>query len=800
MSSINISLIIRSALRQKMYTSINIIGLACGMACCLLIASFIYIELSFDKYHLNNRNIYRVISELTLGKSPNMIASTNSLAAITMMEDYPGVVDAVRLRPMPRIPVRYVNGEKEFYEDNIFYTEPSFFRIFSYPMLRGNPETALNRPQTVVITSKVAMKYFGENNPIGETLRLNDQTDYTITGVLDKVPENSHFNFDFLLSFESLYGPAGGREKIESWSTPFIYYSYVLLESDQDASQLEKEFPGMIDKNINQSWKNAGVSLRLFLQPLLDIHLYSNLRHEIGTHGDIRNVYIFGSVAIIVLIIACLNFVNLATARSSLKAGEVGIRKILGSSKRDLIVRFMSESLLFSFISLLIALFLVMLLLPVFSTIAERDLSLSIFEIPLLMPLIVLFTFVIGLICGIYPALFLSSFRPQKILRPDHESVGQGKRFRKTLVIIQFTISIFLIISTQVVFDQLLFLKDKNLGFDKDQTIVIPILNEEIRRSVGSIKHQLTTLPGVVRVSASSHVPGQRASGGSYQPEGYEAGHTIMMDGMSIDEDYLDNMGIEVLAGRNFSREFPADFEKSILINETAVKEIGWEQPLGKKIEIPGQEEGKTVIGVVNDFFFKSPHQKIRSMHISMGPRPYRALLVKISPLKVSQTIDAIIGKWRSIDPNRSLDYYFLDASYDKQFQAEEKLSNLLTFFTLLAILIACLGLYGMSSFMAEQRIMEISIRKVLGASTNDILLLLSRSTLFLILTAFVVAIPVGYFTMTRWLDSFEYRVNIGFEVFVIAGGLAILVAALTIIFQSMKVALSNPVHSLKNE
>ncbi len=785
--------------KQKGYAFINILGLALGMACCFLVLSFILAELSYDKYHEKSDRIYRLICNLTLGETPNMIATTNAPPALAMRDDYPEVINAVRMRPVGRVPVKY--EDTKFYEDRIFYAEAAFFDIFTFPMINGQPETALSRAHSIVLTEGTAFKYFGEQDPIGKVIRLNNQSDYTVTGVVKNVPENSHFVFDMLLSFESLL--ARNRAAIESWSSPFYFYSYVLLAENQDYKELENKLPALVDKYMGESLKSFGASVTYFLQPLTKIHLHSRLRHEISVHGDIKYVYIFGAVALFVLLIACFNFTNLATARSATRANEIGMRKILGVERKKLIARFLGESTLYSFLSLIVALGLVNLALPLFRSLSEIPLSLNFLGTPWLIAGAVGLALFVGLVAGIYPAFFLSSFQPITVLKGNSHTGGGSALFRKALVVIQFTISIALIISTSVVFNQLQFMKQKNLGFDKEQVIVVPIIDNSIRQALESIKHKLKEYPGILNVAASSHVPGMRQSGGTYQPEGYDEGQTVMMDGMSIDQDYIQTLGMEIVAGRNFSQEFPSDPEESILINETAAADIGWKNPVGKKIGRPRQTTSKTIVGVVKNFHFKSPHSIIRALYISNDPAsfmPYRALFVKVSPANIPDTIDYLTGVWKTFDPNRAMDFYFLDESYDKQYRAEERLSQIFTYFTMFAIFIACLGLFGMSSFAAAQRTKEIGIRKVLGASVGNVLVLLSKEFMWMVLISLSIAIPVAYFAMNRWLQDFEFRIEIATTTFIIAGALAFFTAIITVSYQSIRAALANPADSIRYE
>ena len=770
-----------------------IVGLTLGFSCCLLIFSFISTELSYDRYHKNADRIYRIIANLTLGETPNMIASTNTAPAMSLKEELPGVLEGLRLTPMGRIHVEYDN-RKEFYEDRIYYSDETIFKLFDFRIREGRPDITLSDPNTIVLTESSAKRYFGDEEPIGKTVQLNGDQDYEVVGVVGDVPHNSHFYFDMLVSFSSLY-QANGRDAIESWLTSYSYYSYVLLSENQDADEVEAYLSKLAENHLAEVYKEADIAVEYFLQPVSDIHLHSDLRHEIGVHGDIKYIFIFGTIAFFVLVIASLNFVNLTTARFSRRVDDVVIRKILGADRKVLIMGLLVESITMCLIAMVVAIGLTFLLLPVFSEIAQRSLNLDISQHPQLIYVLPLLPLGIGLLAGLYPAVFLSSWKPAGLLRKTTISSKAG--LRRVLVVVQFAISIVLIICTGLILEQQSFLMQKELGFQKEKILVVPIFSEDVRVSAETIKNRLKQLPGVANVSGTSHVMGQRRSGGTYQPEGLE---TVMMDGMSVDYDFLETMGMQMVQGRNFSREFPSDPINSILINEAAARELGWLDPLGKKIKSSRSEDAKSIVGVVKDFHFKSPHIGYHPIYISLDERPYRAILIKLTGNDIPGTVEQIEKEWETIDPNRSLDYYFLDGFYNEQYHAEQRMSAVFSYFTLFALLIACMGLAGMASFVADCRTKEIGIRKVVGASVLQIIYLLSRSTISTLLWAFIIGSPIAYFGIQRWLENFKNRIDIGIEVFIISALVAGMTAILTVALQSMGVARSNPVNSLRSE
>lgn len=793
-----LSTAVRNIWKQKGYTIINIVGLSLGMTCFMLILGFVLTELSYDRYHDKADQIFRITSGLTLGKTPNSIATTNAPPALAMREEFPEVIEALRVLPRKRTSVRY--EDQEFYEDRIFNADTSIFDIFTLPLIKGTSESVLSRAYTAVLTEETAKRYFGESDPLGKSLNLGEEKDYTVTGVVKDVPVNSHFVFDILLSFETLN--VQNRQRQESWLGPFIFHSYVLLEEGIDHKELEKKLPSLVDRHIGDSFERAGASVEYFLQPLTRIHLYSQLRHEISEHGDIKHVYTFSLIAIFVLLIACFNYINLATAQSTKRAREIGVKKVLGASRKSLVLQFLGESVICSLLSFLVAMGIVRLSLSSFRSLSGNPLHFNFQESPGLIFGTIFLPLVIGLFAGAYPAFALTSFKPVNVLNNNLKGRTGHSYFRKILVVSQFTISIGLIICIGIVFKQIKYMKNKNLGFEKEQILTVPIADDHILQSLDQIKQELTRNPNVISVSAASHAPGFRPSGGSYRPEGYLEGQTIMMDGMSMDADYIPTLGIEVLSGRNFSRDQPFDLQNAILINEAAVNEIGWKDPIGKRIGLPGQEEERIVVGVVKDFHYQFPQKPIRPLYISYGitPRNYRIICIKINSRNIPQTIDYLKDKWREFDPKRGLDYTFLDVSYEKQYQSNKRLSRIFLWFTVFSIFIACLGLIGMSSFSAQRRTKEIGVRRVFGASVQGILFLLLKESIWIVLLSFFLAVPLGFLAMNRWLRDFAFRIEIDPMIFIIAGGISVVIAMLTVTLFSVRAAMKNPAHTLRYE
>lgn len=791
---------LRNFKRYKGYTFINLAGLAFGMTSCLLILLYIHSELSYDRYHEHADSICRVTTFLDLGNRELDIATSNHPIGLTLERDYPEVLASVKLRPyLGRI--QAVSGDKQFMEDDIFLAETSIFEVFTFPLTSGDPQTALASPYTLVITETTAERYFGDSEPLGKVIRLDDRWDFTVTGVMKDVPENSHFTFDMLCSFETLYEDI--PQQRERWMGDIDNYTYILLQEDFDPQELESKLPPLIEKNVGTLMKRLGGRFELSLQPLTDIRLYSDLLGELSTTGNIRYIYIFSICAFFILIIACFNFMNLSTARSTKRAKEIAMRKVLGSYRKQLVKQFLVESLFYSFLALILALALVKFSLPIFRSYSGTAMNIHLTDISWLIPGCIGFMLLVGLMAGSYPALFLSAFRPAQVLKGALGSKVKHSQFRNILVVIQFTISIILMIGTFVIASQLKYMKKRNLGFNKEHVAVLPIGDNSDAQSLASIKEELRRHPGVLFVSAASNVPGYGARHNAFLPEGFQVDESLMFGSVSIDHEFLPTLGIEIAAGRNFAQEFRTDESTSVLINQTAAKRIGWsdENAVGKTIrELDGRRIKKTIIGVVRDFHITSLHQEIESIILENTPSRFGFFSIRLDAENISQTMGFLEKTWNRLFPSTSFDYFFLDDSFDSQYRAEERLTSLFSYFTLFAILIACLGLFGLTSFTVEQKTKEVGIRKVMGATISGICLLFSREFLKWILLANILAWPIAYYAMNQWLQGFAYRTNLGIGIFALSTGLALLIAIVTVSFQSIKAALANPVDSLRYE
>ncbi len=794
---------LRNIKRHAGYSLINVVGLAIGMTCCILILLWVQDELSYDRYHENADRIYRVCIDADLGtqlRAPVSMAP----AAPAMISEFPEVVNAARMVRPERVSVKYEN--RMFQEENVSFADNSIFDIFTFPFISGDRQTALSTPYSVVITEDMAQKYFGDQEPVGKVLRLYDElgeADFTVTGVVKNVPSNSSFSFNMLRSFETLYRV--DPQLVEAWITA-RFYTYLLLDKSSHHAELEKKFPAFVDRHMGEVLSAMGGTLKLFLQPLTKIHLYSDFEREPFATGDITYVYLFSAIALFVLLIACFNFVNLATARSATRAREVGMRKTLGAGKGKLIGQFLGESVIYSFISIVLACILLELALPLFNSLAQRELSLNYFQRPWLIPGLAGLALVVGLLAGCYPAFFLSSFKPVRVLKGTWSTPASGSAFRRALVVAQFVISIALIIGTITIYNQIHFMKNKKLGFDKEHVLVIPNLNQAIRESYLSIRDELLNIPGVMAVGASSMMPGKGITKSVFFPEGFSDSQPQAMDYLIVDADYIPTMGMEMAEGRNFSADLPTDPDESVIINQATVRKFGWNDPIGKTFRLfslPGSDqEGATltVIGVVKDFHMASLRQKIEPQIIFYDLSGLNNISVRIAPENITHTMDLLKQEWKKINPERPFDYFFMDESFDSQYRAEEQLGTMALYFSLLAVFIGCLGLFGMSSYTIEQRTKEIGVRKVLGATVAGIVLLLSKEFTRWVLVANIIAWPAAYFLADRWLGNFAYRIGISWTTFVLAGLLALLVALITVSFQAVKAALANPVETLRYE
>ncbi|MEO8111532.1 MAG: ABC transporter permease [Ginsengibacter sp.] len=795
---------LRNLRANKAFTFINIFGLAIGLTCFMFIAVFVYSELSYDRYPADAKNIYRVILSATGNGDVARYPNVDNAVGEGMKEAFPEIKASARVSPASDF-VKY--GDKNFKEEHLAFADSNFLRMFSIPLIKGNEASALVEPNSIVISKDFAKKYFGNEDAIGKSLviGLHDAV-YKVTGVIDKVPDNSHFHFDAFISLSTFHMTGG------TWSN-IGFFTYLLLNKNADPEKLEAKFPQLVAKyvvpeiqhDMGVSLAEAQKSVNTFvfsLEPLTDIHLHSDTKYELEPNGDIQYIYIFSALAIFILLLACVNFTNLSTARAVKRSREVGIRKVLGSVKKQLVLQFLTESVLLTLLAMICAIVLIFILLPWFNQLAGKDINFTFFlgyrSLLVMMSLV----FIAGILAGIYPAFFLSSFNTIKVLKGGASAQGsQRKPLRSTLVVFQFFVSIALIIATIIVYRQLHFMQNKKLGYDKEQVLFLPDARL-LDKNQSAFEQQLLRDRRVVSATISRQIPGGSFMDGTEIFPKTETGNgtEIHSNIFHVDYDYLRTLGIHIIQGRNFSKDFPADSASGVVINEAAVRELGWggTNPIGKIIVRSGQKQFK-VIGVVADFNYASVKQKVAPLMMLLGGN-FGGLLVKINTADVKGFLDDLKKKWDAFNPDGPLSYTFLDDNFAKLYANEQRTQQIFSAFAVLAIIIASLGLFGLSAFVIEQRTKEIGIRKVLGASVQNVLLLVSKEFLLLVAIAFIISIPVTWWAMDTWLQDFAYRVNISWWSFAIAGIAAILIALLTVSFQAIKAAMANPVKSLRTE
>jgi len=793
----------RNFWRNKSFAAINIFGLAIGISVCFIIMLFVQDELSYDRFNEKADRIVRVVFKANINGGKIFEANVMPPTAQTLKNDYPEVEEATRLREMGKPKVTYAN--KTFKEGSFTFVDPNFFKVFTLPFVKGNAKTALQQNNTVVITQDMANKYFGQEDPIGKVLTLNNNELYKVTGVIAPIPTNSHFHFDLFGSMQSL-----PEAKDPSWMAS-NFFTYLLLKKDYDYQKLEAKLPGMVEKYMGpQIAQSMGMSLSQFrtkgnnlgfaLQPLTDIHLHSNSNYEFEPGGDIKYVYIFSAIALFVLLIACINFINLSTASASKRAKEVGVRKVMGSDKTELVKQFMLESVLLTFVALFIAFLLVQLALPVFNQLSGKSLSLGYAIKP--WAAFLGLGLLVGILAGIYPAFYLSSFKPISIIKGKLGTANKSMGLRSGLVVFQFFISVSLIISTLVVYQQMQFIHNKKLGYNKEQLLVLPN-SGALGKNEQLFKEEMLKDPRVVNATVSGYKPAGPTNNNNSlaYPEGKE---NQMMKTLEyhVDEQYLPTFEMQLAAGRNFSKAFATD-SAAMVINETAAKAFGWgNNAIGQRITRQNSVRGKnftyTVIGVVKDFNFKSMHEPVTPLLMVLLPEP--GLIVKVRTGDVAGLLLSMKQEWEKFNVEEPFTYSFMDELYNKTYLAEEKTGKILNVFTVLTILVACLGLFGLAIYTTEQRTKEIGIRKVLGASVFQVTNMLSKDFLKLVLIACVFAFPLSYWLMQKWLQDFAYRITISWWIFALAALIALFIALATVSFQAVKAALANPVKSLRAE
>lgn len=792
---------LRHLRKSPTYSFINIAGLAVGMACCLLISLYVFNELGYDKFHRQADHIFRVKIELDLNGILYKEASIQFPAAEAFLRDYPEVKRAVRFYRDDSFPLVQI-GDSKFTEQKFFFADPAVFEVFDFPLVKGVAATAFIEPNSVILTEAMAQKYFGDADPLGQVLRYQNSFDLKVTGVAKNVPQNAHFKFDFLAPMQfrlSLWeGPAsiGGREKQWFWTG---CWTYLLLSDESAAQSLTAKLPGFVQKYFPDRYIGASLAL----QPLTDIHLYSNIDNEIEPNSQILYVYIFSAIAFLVLLIACINFVNLTTAKSASRAREVGVRKVVGANKKQLIFQLLGETLTTSLIALAAALVIVELLLPAFSNLVGRLLGMSMLQNWQGLLLFLTLTLAVGVLSGIYPAFFLSRFNPVSIFKGTIP-LGSGKQgLRKALVVTQFTITCALLIGIGVVYQQLNFLREKELGFNKEHVLFIKA-KPDVSRQYDAFRSELMQSPGIIGVAGASNIPGEGVFAYRFVPEGGSRDNPVMLPLMLVDYDFLQTMSIEIEQGRGLSREHPSDLAEAFLLNEKAVQDFGWkDNPIGKKMELFAAgttdiAKSGYVVGVIHDYHFESLHHEVKPLVLTLSPwNSYYA--VKIGG-DLNTSLAQIENTWKKFSPDWPLEYVFLDKKLEQLYQNENKLAQIINAFAVIAIVIACLGLFGLSAYAAEKRVKEIGIRKALGASARSIVSLLTNDFIKLVLLANLFALPAAYFAMNKWLQKFAYHINMEWWLFAAAAGLTLAIALATVSAQAIKAALANPVESLRYE
>ncbi len=796
---------LRNLWKQKTFSAINILGLAIGLATCLIILIYVLDELSYDRYNIKSDRIYRINTDISVGGGELHLTVASDPMGAVLKKNYPQVEEYTRIyasqgSKLIKKSTDYIN------EERVAHVDSTFFNVFTLPAIEGDTRTALNEPNTVVVTESAARKYFGTTRAVGKILEA-DKTSYKVTAVINDIPHNSHFNLDFLFSMDNVD---------YQWGS-FLdnnFQTYIVLKEGADYLAFEKNFLTVIYKylipqakqfmqiNSMEEFKKTGNKLEYTLMPLTDIHLHSDRHPELGVNGNIQYIYIFGAVALFVMLIACINFMNLSTARSAGRAKEVGIRKVLGTQRKTLIAQFLVESTVTVLIAFCIAIAVAWLVLPLFNDLSAKLLSIKSLLSGKILPVLIVLPFVVGAMAGGYPALYLSKFKPIAVLKGNTYMGLKKSNLRSALVVFQFTTSIILIIGTMVVYNQLNYIQSKNLGFKKEQVLIINGTGA-LANNADPFKNEVSNMPGVSSGTYSSYLPvaSSRNDNTFSKDAVFGANSGINMQRWKVDHEYIGTMGMEISRGRNFSTAYKSD-SSAVIINETTAELLGYDDPIGKNIYTYDDDNNPVpfyIIGVVKNFHYESLRQNIGPLCMLLEKNKWMASF-KISAGNIPSLLKDIEGKWKTMAPGIPFSYRFLDDSFNDMYRAEQRVGKIALIFALLAIFIACLGLFGLATFIAEQRTREIGIRKVLGASVEGLVGLLSKDFVRLVVIAFVIAAPLAWYFMYKWLQNFEYRTTISWTVFLGAGIFSSLIAMLTIAFQAIKAAMANPVKNLRSE
>lgn len=793
----------RNMLRQKVFSALNVSGLAIGLTCFILIFLFVSEEVSYDRFHTNSDRIYRVLEHFESEGVGEHSASQPFPAGPALKSEFPRQVEhAVRLFNFqsPSLALANKVADKAFNESRLFFADSTFLKVFDYQLLEGSRENALKNPNSILISRSMASKYFGFENPMGKILEFQGTQNLEVTGILEDAPQNAHFQYDFIVSFSSLKQWYNGSYPASWYWNPC--WTYVLLEENTDPGLFESQLVGFVDKYFPDFIKN---DVTLELQPLTDIHLYSKLDYEIQANSDVKNVYIFGAIALFVLIIAAINFINLSTARATKRAKEVGVRKSLGSQRSQLITQFIFESVLMTLIAITIAVLITILILPAFNLLIGKSIQTTLLIEPEFILGALILALVLGLLSGFYPAFILSSFKTISVLK-GLRPVTKGLGFRKVLVTIQFAISMFLIVGTIVAIDQFQLLQNRDLGFDQEHVLMVPVIRSPMGQHYESFKNEALKSSSIRSVTGVEEIVGAKHQVGNYRFEGMERSKPFPR--FNVLHDFTETMNIELVAGRDYSKGFVTDDSLALVINESMVTTMGWQSPeaaIGERFYWRNELKGK-IVGVVRDYNFVSKHHEIGPLVLCLNTQPrafnlfIKYLAVRVDGNQLQQAIADLETAWKATLPNRPFDFFFLEDRLNDSYVKEEKLSKITVIFSMLAIGVACLGLFGLVTFNIERRMKEIGLRKVLGIKTSQVMLLLSKEYFYLIGLAFVVSVPVAYLLIESWLTQFAYRVSIEVWPFFLAGLLTFCVAMITILWHALKAAAINPAKTLKYE
>ncbi len=782
---------LRNLLRHKAYSGVNIFGLAAGLTCCLFILMYVQNKLSYDRFHENADRVYRIVPDLETPRGLRELAQSSPPLAAALKAKFPEIQETARL---VRTRGLFAVGENRFYENQVFYSDETIFDVFTYPLQQGDPATALVEPNSIVLTQELAQKYFGDADPMNQTLLINNERSLKVTGVFAPIPGTTHLPFSALISHKTY--EALRPQWVGEWGA-FFYQTYILTPSDFDLAAFTAGLPDFVEEAVGPGF---GIILRA--QPLTEIYLNSHRRGEVGVRGNVTLIYVLVGIAVLILAIACTNFMNLATARSSRRAREVGMRKVVGAVRRQLAWQFIGETIMLSFFATVLATALCQLLLPLFNQLTGEEIGFSLFENSAVLFALLSLSFLVGAIAGSYPAFVLSKFRPATVLKGVFSKTASGVKMRHALVIFQFSLSVMLIVSTIVILRQVEFFRTKGLGFNEKQLLVIDFKGDQaVRGQADFIKNEFFSHADVQATALSSSVPGK----------GVTYDHAFVIDGADsldmffgtyrVDFDFVSNYELELLAGRTFSLQFRQDSSTAVIINEASLSKLGWtepEQAIGKKVSFGGP--AGEIIGVVKSFNFNSLHEPVEPLAMYIDPASASYFTLRFETQNLPQFIADLGRKWRELAPQQPFDYFFLDDQLDAQYRDEVRFGQIFAVAAGLAILIACLGLLGLAAFAVEQRTKEIGLRKVLGASVSGVTALLSKDFVKLVVAANLIAWPAAWFAMNKWLENFAYRIEISWWIFVLAGGIALVIALMTVSTQAIRAALANPVESLKYE